>query len=81
LKGTENTAIDRSAADKFNKYFLKSEDVFIFLIRIITADMFVIEAQNAVPPYNRAKTVGKGSGSANNLDNSAVLLYSDEFVK
>jgi hypothetical protein len=43
--------------------------------------MFVINAKIAVPPYSRANAVGKGSGSANKSDNSAVKLVSDKFVK
>jgi hypothetical protein len=43
--------------------------------------MFVIKAKIAVPPYSRAKIVGKGSGSANNLDNFAVELDIDRFAK
>jgi hypothetical protein len=50
LNGTERTAIDMSAADKFIRYFLKSADVFIFLTKIMTADIFVMKATKAVPP-------------------------------
>ncbi len=70
-------AIDRSAADKFIKYILKSADVFIFLIKTMTADIFVTKAIKVVPPYSRTKTFGKGSGSAIKSDNSAVLLVSN----
>ncbi len=31
MKGTENTAIDRSAADKFIRYFLKWAEILTFL--------------------------------------------------
>jgi hypothetical protein len=81
LKGTERTAIDMSAAAKFIRYFLKSADVFIFLTRIMTANILVMKAKEAIPPYSRAKIVGKGSGSANKLDNSVVALVNDEFIK
>ncbi len=43
--------------------------------------MFVIKAIKAVPPYSRAKNVGKGSASANNSDNFAVELDVDRFAK
>jgi hypothetical protein len=81
LKGTQNIAIDRSAADKFIKYLLKSADIFIFLTRIMIANIFAIKAKDAVPPYSRAKIVGKGSDSANNSDNSVVVFVSDKFLK
>ncbi len=70
-----------SAADKFIRYFLKSADVFIFLTRITTANIFVTKAKDVVPPYSRAKIVGKGSGSANNSDNWAVELPKDKFAE
>jgi hypothetical protein len=79
LNGTENKAFEISAAAKFNKYFLKSADIFIFLTRIMT-DIFVTKATKAIPPYSRAKAVGKGSGSANKFDNSAVELDIDRFA-
>jgi hypothetical protein len=47
----------------------------------MTANIFVTKAKDAVPPYSRTKIVGKGSGSANNLDNSAVESYKDQFAK
>jgi hypothetical protein len=81
LKGTENTAIDMSAADKFIKYFLKSADVFICLTKIIIADIFVTKAKVAIPPYSKAKIVGKGSGSANKTDNPPVELDVNTFAK
>ncbi len=81
MKDTENTAIDRSVADKFNNYFLKSDDVLIFLIRIMTADIFVMNNMKAVPPYSRAKTVGEVSGSANKTDKTVVVFFSNEFIK
>ncbi len=74
-------AIERSAADKFIKYFRKSADVFIFLTRIIIADIFVMKATKAIPPYSRAKTVGKGSGSAIKSDNFVFFLVSNVLLK
>jgi hypothetical protein len=81
LNGTENTAIVMSVAAKFIRYFLKSTDVFFFLTRIMTAEIFVTKAIKAVPPYSRAKIDGKGSGSANNSDKFAVELYVDRFAE
>jgi hypothetical protein len=81
MKGTENTAIDMSVADKLMRYFLKSANVLLFLIRIIMAHIFVTKAKDEVPPYSRAKIVGKGSDSANNSGNSAVELHEYKFAK
>ncbi len=73
MNGAENTAIDMSTADKFIIYILKSVDVYFFLIRIIITDIFVMKATKAVSPYSRAKTVGKGLGSA--TDQTTRQLY------
>jgi hypothetical protein len=81
MKGTENTAIDMSVADKLMRYFLKSANVLLFLIRITMAHIFVTKAKDAVPPYSKAKIVTKGSESANKSDNSAVELDEDKFAK
>ncbi len=70
-----------SVVDKFIRYFLKSVDVLFFLIRIIIADIFVTKAKDAVPPYSRAKIVGKGSESANKPDNPPLELDEDRFAK
>jgi hypothetical protein len=47
----------------------------------MTADIFVMKAKEAIPPYIRDKIVVNGSGSADKSDNSAVLLVSGEFKK
>jgi hypothetical protein len=70
-----------SVKAKFIRYFLKPIDVFFFLTRKIIADIFVTNAIKAVPPYSRVKIDGKGSGSANNSDNSVVRLDIDRFAK
>jgi hypothetical protein len=80
LNGTENTAIDISAAAKFIRYFLKSADILFFSINIRIADILVMRAIKAIPPYIKAKHVGKGSGSATKLDKSEVILDIDELV-
>jgi hypothetical protein len=50
-------------------------------VSIMTADIFVIKAIKTVPPYSRAKTVRKGSGSANNSNNPTVKSIIDRFAK